>query len=284
MNRKRIDGMLRLFRLELPFAAGICTVTGQFLALSRLPEVWIGTLGFFSVFCLSSAALILNDYFDVEVDKVNAPDRPYASGLVSRCEIIGLTILTTAAGLFAALALGLDALLVGLILWVIGVLYNWRYKQTGLIGNLMVGTSVAATFIFGAVTVQAPWSPVAWGFGLAAFFLDLGEEIAGDAMDMEGDRKRGSRSIALLKGKRFALWIAVALWGLVVLISMVPVILGIFGIAYLIPILVTDGLLVYFSIQLLRSQTPAAGRKAMRGVYLGATTGIFALLIGLIVA
>ncbi len=35
-----------------------------------------------------------------------------------------------------------------------------------------------------------------------AFFIDLGEEITGDALDMEGDEKRGSRSIAKLKGKQ----------------------------------------------------------------------------------
>jgi geranylgeranylglycerol-phosphate geranylgeranyltransferase len=39
-----------------------------------------------------------------------------------------------------------------------------------------------------------------WTFSLMAFFVGLGEEIAGDAMDMEGDKQRGSRSIALLKG------------------------------------------------------------------------------------
>jgi geranylgeranylglycerol-phosphate geranylgeranyltransferase len=175
-------------------------VIGQVLASGRLPQAQVGILGFLSIFCISSSALIINDYFDYEVDLINAPGRPLPSGKVTRADGIGLTIATTLIGLLASLALGLSALLVCIILWVTGFLYNWRYKQTGLLGNLMVCVSVAATFIFGAITVHAPWSGIVWTFSLMAFFIVLGEEIAGDAMDMEGDKKRGSRSIALLKG------------------------------------------------------------------------------------
>jgi geranylgeranylglycerol-phosphate geranylgeranyltransferase len=163
---------------------------------------------------------------------------------------------------------------------VIGFLYNWRYKQTGLPGNLMVCASVGVTFILGAVTMQALWNGVVWTFALMAFFVDLGEEIAGDAMDMEGDKKRGSRSIALLKGKRFALQISIALWGLVILLSFLPVIMSWLGTSYLVMILITDIVLVYFSIKLWRSESPVSGRRAMRGAYLGATLGIIAFLIG----
>jgi hypothetical protein len=49
---------------------------------------------------------------------------------------------------------------------------------------------------------------------------------------------------------------------------------------YLVTILITDIVLVYFSIQLLKAQTPPAGRRAMRGAYLGTTLGIVAFLIG----
>jgi len=194
--------------------------------------------------------------------------------------VIGLTAATTAAGLSAGWALGFNALLIGVIFWLIGFLYNWRYKQTGLPGNLMVCASVGVTFIFGAVTMEAPWNPIVWTFALMAFCIDLGEEIAGDAMDMEGDKKRGSRSIALLKGKRFALRMTVSLWSLVILLSGLPIWMGWLGVSYLVMIVITDGVMVYFSIRLLQSQTPQSGRKAMRGAYIGATIGILAFLIG----
>ncbi len=280
MRSRKINGMIRLFRPELPLAAGICVTAGQVLAAGKLPPWQIGLLGFICVFALSSSALILNDYFDYEVDLINAPERPLPSGAVSRTDVIGLTIVTTLVGLGAAWKLGTTALLISILLWVIGFLYNWRYKRTGLAGNLMVCASVGVTFIFGAVTMQAPWNSIVWTFALMAFLVDLGEEIAGDAMDMEGDKKRSSRSIALLKGKRVALRISVILWGLVILLSLAPAIMRWLGTGYLITILITDGMLIYFSFKLLRSQNPVSGRRAMRGAYLGATLGVAAFLIG----
>jgi geranylgeranylglycerol-phosphate geranylgeranyltransferase len=280
MPLKKIKGLIRLYRLELPLAAGICVTTGQILASGGFPPFRIGVLGFVCGFTLSASALILNDYFDYEVDLINAPDRPLPSGAVTRAEVIGLTAATTLAGLGAALALGFSSLLISIIFWIIGFLYNWRYKQTGLPGNLMVCASVGVTFILGAVTMQAPWNPIVWTFALMAFFIDLGEEIAGDAMDMEGDKKRNSRSIALIKGKRFALTITIILWSLVVFLSLLPILMGWLGSGYLVTILIMDVVLVVFSTRLWRSETPEAGRKAMRGAYIGSTIGIIAFLIG----
>jgi geranylgeranylglycerol-phosphate geranylgeranyltransferase len=280
MLSKKINGMVRLFRPELPFAAGVCVLTGQILASGKLPPLDIGILGFLCGFALSAAALILNDYFDYEVDRINHPDRPLPSGAVSRADVIGLTAATTLVGVIAAGMLGIPALLISILFWVIGFLYNWRAKQTGFLGNLMVCASVGVTFILGAVTMGAPWNPVVWTFSLMAFCVDLGEEIAGDAMDMEGDKKRGSRSIALLKGKRFALRISIALWILAILLSSVPIWMGWLGISYLVTILITDVMLAYFSIRLWKSQTPETGRRAMRGAYLGATLGVIAFLVG----
>ena len=93
-------------------------------------------------------------------------------------------------------------------------------------------------------------------------------------------KKRGSHSIALLKGKRVAVKIAVALWSLVILLSFLPILMGWLGTSYQVMILITDVVLIYFSTRLLKSQTPAAGRQAMRGAYLGATLGIVAFIIG----
>lgn len=280
MLPKRLKGMLRLFRPELPLAAGVCTLTGQILTTGELPSARIALAAFGCVFCLSSSALIVNDYFDYEVDLRNAPDRPLPSGDVTRTDVIGLALATTLLGFFAAATFSLTVLLVSVLIWLNGFLYNWRYKQTGLVGNLMVSLSVAATFLFGAITLQEPWNAVVWTFSLMAFFLDLGEEIAGDAMDMEGDRLRGSRSLALLKGRRFAVRVSVMLWGVMIALSLLPAAMGWLGAVYLYPILVTDALLVFFSVRLVQSQDADSGHRAMRGAYLATSLGIAAFLLG----
>jgi geranylgeranylglycerol-phosphate geranylgeranyltransferase len=139
---------------------------------------------------------------------------------------------------------------------------------------------VALTFILGGVAVGRPWNQIVWTFSLIAFLIDLGEEIAGDAMDMEGDKKRGSKSIALLAGKKFSLRLSGSLFGLVVLISLIPVLLRWLGLSYLIMILIMDAIIIVFTVRLLRSKTPDEGRQSMRRIYLGALVGMLAFLIG----
>ena len=280
MSVKKIEAIIRLFRPDLSLAAGICVVAGQILAIGRFPPVLTVAAGFMTAFFISAAAIILNDYFDYEVDLVNAPERPLPSGLVSKREALWLTAITSLLGLASELYFGLVVLGLALVLWVIGVLYNWRFKQSGLPGNLMVCLSVASTFLLGGISAGDFWNGIIWVFAGMAFFIDLGEEIAGDAMDMEGDRKRGSRSVALLKGKRFATTISVICWGIVILLGLVPLITGWFGWSYLLFIGITDLLLIFFSYRLLRSKTPGEGRNAMRGVYIGATLAVVAFMLG----
>jgi len=279
MRTHKLKGMLSLFRPELSLAAGICVFTGQVLAAGGLPDWRAGLLGFACAFFLSAAALILNDVFDYEVDRINAPQRALPSGAVSRSEAVGLTAFVSLAGLAAALLLGPDVFLLSILFWLIGIYYKWRGKESGLPGNLMVSASVAVTFLLGAQTVGQLWNGLVWIFSGMAFFIDFGEEIAGDAMDMEGDRQRGSRSLALLYGRQKALRLAVGLWGVVIALSFLPVLLGLMRPVFLVFLLVMDALIIYFSLRLLRSTTPAEGRMAMRGVYLGATLCVLVFVI-----
>jgi geranylgeranylglycerol-phosphate geranylgeranyltransferase len=279
---KKSKGYISLLRPELAMAAGVCVLAGQVLANQRFPSLAIAILGFLCGFTLSGAALILNDVFDYEVDKINAPQRALPSGIISPKEAILFTVLVSLIGLISAACLGISVLIVSILFWIIGILYNWRYKQSGLPGNLMVSASVAITFIIGAMSVHDPWNRIVWIFSAFTFFIDFGEEIAGDAMDMEGDKQRGSKSLAILKGKSFALRVTAASWMLVILISAIPIIFGWMGIPYLFMILIMDGLILFFGYRLLKSNTPAEGRKAMRGIYLGATFGLIGFILSLL--
>ena len=279
-NTRKIKGLLRLFRVELPLAAGLCVLAGALIATGDTSDPQRLLLGFLVGFFLSSAALILNDYFDVESDKINAPQRPIPSGAVTPTEVLLLTMLTTSIGLAAAVLISIPAFTIAVLFWVIGIIYNWKAKETGLPGNLLVSSSVAITFIFGGITMGHPWNTMVWFFAVIVFFIDLGEEIASGAMDIEGDKKRKSQSVALTKGTQFAIHLASALFLLVILISIIPFILHWFGIPYLLMILLMDTIILISTLLLLRSSSPHKGRLYLRVIYLGATISLLAFLIG----
>ena len=277
--RQKLTGILQLFRPELPFAAGVCVVLGEIIPSGGIPPIWPILLGFSCGFFLSGTALVLNDYFDLEVDRVNAPQRALPSGKVSPREAIIISIVATLLGLASAFALGLPALILSIIFWGVGVLYNWKFKQTGLPGNLMVSSSVAVTFILGGMAVGQPWNNIVWFFSLQAFLIDLAEEIAGDAMDIEGDRKRGSKSIAIRKGKLFALRVSAALFALIALVAFVPFLLGWLGKGYLILVSILSLALIFITARLLKSRTPEEGRSMMRRIYLLPLFGMLVFII-----
>ena len=98
MFRAKMLGLFRLFRFELPFTAGVCVILGELLALGKLPTTKGIVLGFLSVFFISATSLILNDYFDIEIDKINAPERPLPAGLVTERDVVLLSIVVALLG------------------------------------------------------------------------------------------------------------------------------------------------------------------------------------------
>lgn len=278
MANRKIKGLIQLFRPELPFSAGICVVLGEIAALGGLPSIREALLGFLCGFFISGSALVSNDYFDLEVDRINAPSRPLPSGSVKPSEALLFAAIAMIIGLTASFVISIQAFILSVIFGTVGLLYNWRYKQAGLLGNLMVASSVAITFILGGLAVGRPFNMIVWFFSLTAFLIDLGEEIAGDAMDMDGDKLRNSKSLAILYGKNTALRISGAVFLLLILVSFVPYIFGWLGILYLVIISIADAITLFSTVKLVKSQTPDEGRKYMRWIYMGALFGMLAYI------
>lgn len=276
--RTRLLGLWRLFRFELPFAAGVCVILGALLALGKLPSISQMLLGFLSVFTISASSLVLNDYFDIESDKINVPGRPLPSGLVKPRDAVLFFIGLTLFGFITGYLISPTAFVVVAFVWAVGFLYNWRFKKAGFLGNLMVSFSVGMTFVYGGIVVGKPFEKIVWFFAILALLIDLGEEIAGDAMDLEGDSRAGSRSLAVLLGRERALKISGAIFLLVILISGLPFLFGWFNWLYLIPILVMDAVILYSTIRLLDSRIENR-RKYMRWIYLSGSAAMLALII-----
>ena len=281
---EKIKGIIQLMRFDLSFAAGISVVVGEFVAISSFPSLNDLILGFMAGFFISTSALILNDYFDIEADKINRPTRPLPSGIIKPPAVIILWIITSIIGFVVAFQIGYIALLVVILFWIIGFLYNWKFKRMGLFGNLMVSSSVAITFILGGIIVGNPWNAIVWSFAFIAFFINLGEEIASDALDMIGDEKINSKSIAINMGMDNALKISSVLFCIVPFISFIPIFLGFLQWYYLITILFINIIIIFSTFKLLKIQSIDEGRKYTRLIFLGSTFALLFFLIANILA
>src|SRR6056297_333000 len=254
-NYNKLKGLIDLIRPELPFSAGVSVILGEIITLGNFPSFTNMFLGFVYGFFLSGSAMVLNDIFDIEVDKVNSPERPLPSGIISSRDAKVFALIITVLGLLSALFIGSLAVLLYIIFWTVGFLYNWKFKELGVIGNLFVSVSVGFTIILGGIVVDNPWNINVIIFSLILFLFDLAEEIAADTMDIEGDKKRNVKSIPILIGKKKALYISFTLFFIEVLLSYLPIFLDIYGINYLVIITITDIIILFLGIKLVKSKS-----------------------------
>ena len=263
----KIRASADLIRMDLALGAGIFFVAGGILALGGVPPLNQVLFGFLTIFFISGSANISNDYFDRDVDSINLPARPLPSGRISVPELWALFLLFTAAGLMTAALLGPLVLALVAVLWGIALLYNIRLKNSGFAGNLVVAVCVAMTLLLGGITAGTI-NGLLLTFAALAFFFDLGEEIASDAMDVEGDRLRSSKSLAKRWGRTAAIRIAGVVFGVFCLLTLLPFALGWLGYDYLF----FGAVMALWTIscwwKLSRARTVDEGREQVRRLYL----------------
>ncbi|MDD1772261.1 MAG: UbiA family prenyltransferase [Methanomassiliicoccales archaeon] len=276
----KVRALAGLMKPELPIFAGVCVIIGEALALGRIPDAFPVVIGFLIGLLISAAEMVSNDYFDLEVDKVNHPERPLPSGQVSSKEAIFFTAFLSAMGLLASALLGPLVLVFTALIWALGMLYNWKLKSTGLPGNMLVALSVAMTFVLGGMIVDRSESGLVWTFALMAFVFDLAEEISGGIRDAEGDGLIGSRSLARVHGRTFAMYCVSFLFAIFIAASALPYIFGWLGSYYLVLILTADLIITVLVAKLWKAKTPEEGRGVQRALYL--TLMFFIIMILLI--
>lgn len=275
--KNTVLGLLRLTRPDLSFAAGLCVVIGQLLAAGQLPPLHIVAAGFLSVACISAAILIMNDCLDVATDMVNAPQRPIPSGLVSKNLASVFSVLLFALGLLGSLLVSAQAFVVAVLLAVIGALYNRRFKQSGLLGNLLVSFSVGMTFVFGGITVGNPLEKTVLFFAVLTALIDLGEEISADVMDVDGDAATHSKSLAILYGNSRAMNTASALFAGIIVLLTIPFLLNWFSLWYALPL---GSLAIVIAFAVIKFRTaPARGRAYIKLIYRGGTIAMLVFLV-----
>lgn len=180
---------------------------------------------------VTAAGNVINDYFDLEIDRINKPRRPLPSGRLSRDEARILYILLLLALVPIAWRMPPFARMF-VALWVAALhLYGSILKREVLIGNLLVSLVCSSGFVLGGWLAGRPQEGLVPA--VLAFFFLMGREIVKDAEDLEGDRKVGARTLSAKYGPERSLFLAVICFGLLIVLVPVPYITHQYGIGYL---------------------------------------------------
>jgi geranylgeranylglycerol-phosphate geranylgeranyltransferase len=275
---RELIAIWQLTRLEHGLMFGLGVIIG--IAIADLSSLTLHSafFGALTAILIEAGTFALNDYFDVEVDRVNKRlDRPLVRGDLTPSTALAIALLLTPLGVLASFFLNWLCFSIALVSALFGVLYDVKLKETGLLGNIYIAYSMGIPFIFGgAITGKLPL--ILYLFASIAFLTGLGREIMKGAMDIEGDKLRRVKSIARLFGEIKAVQISSAFYSIAIALSLIPYLCPLdtsyyWNEFYLFFIALSNLLFGYVSFNLLQKHTAV---KKMRGITL------LAILLGLI--
>lgn len=161
------------------------------------------------------AGNVINDIYDLGIDKINKSHRPLPSGRISLSaakRLYGMLVLISF--LFAALHSPLNLLVVinfhGLML-----LYSVYLKRKKLIGNAVVAYATGFSFIYVALSIQIGLSEAIIPAGFA-FMMTMARELVKDIEDVAADSALGIRTLAVVKNGAVSVQLTIFFLALVV--------------------------------------------------------------------
>lgn len=277
-NAGKAASLLSMIRPVNSVMVGFAVIVGIAVTSNDYRQIFTLTsaLGFLTGFFISSFSMVSNDIYDMEVDRINQPTRPLVRGSVSRLEAIVFSVILLTLGLAASLLLSPINFGIAAIFALAGWFYNYHGKKMGLFGNSLVALSLAIPYIYGSVALGNYLINLGYLLALTSFLAGLGREVLKGVADIEGDRVRNVRTVAISYGIGAARSLVAGLFLLAVASSSIPVILGLLGRAlpvYLVLIAITDGVFIYLTYRVLslRNERDSLGLKriALGGMMLG---------------
>lgn len=271
---KKLKAIWQLMRLEHGVMLFLAILIGSLISQKTLyntldlPLINI-VLTFFVALFLEASTFALNDYYDLDIDRINKrTDRPLVRGDVSPRTALYLFYILFPLGLLCSFFVNMTCFVIALITALISVLYDIKMKKIKLVGNFYIAYIMAIPFIFGGATVLGNdafslgvINPVIYIIALIAFVAGAGREIMKDVMDFEGDQIKGVKSFPRYIGKRASSGVAALLYLFAIALSFLPFFLEGFGvyyknITYFILVLITDSMLLSACLQLIFKSEP----------------------------
>ncbi len=270
MNAKALVEVIRpindIMSAFAVFISGIIS-KGWLMPLASVISASVGT------FFASAGGMVINDYFDYDIDLVNKPYRPIPRGKLSRKAALYFSMVLFACAAFCVVFTNIWCIIVGIPALVLIILYSWKLKRT-LLKNVAVAGLSALALLYGGIASGS--IQLVSILSLIAFFASVSREMAKDIEDIEGDRLGGSQSVPVVAGVGITSRVAGLFLVLAVALSFLPYLFSIFGAWYVAMIIPVDVVMSYVAVQLFlkRVERISLWQKTLKiGMYV--TLGIF---------
>lgn len=203
------------------FFAAVIPITAQFGFALRLPY-WIVASLIAATTLIAAGGFVINDYFDIKIDRLNRPDSVIVSNSISKKDAMRIYQILTVAGVaigvvasvvLKSFTLAFIYIIVAGLLW----FYSSSYKRMLIVGNIVVALMAGLVPLVPAfaakeqlvldytkMILELPIIPQLYTFcgtmSLFAFLAVMSLEILKDMRDEYGDREMECHTIPVVLG------------------------------------------------------------------------------------
>lgn len=227
-----------------------------------------------------AAGNVINDYFDVEIDKINRPDRMIASGKISTTSALNFYLMLIVSALILSLFLNMEAFVVVTVASIFIFLYSSMWKKLPLIGNVVVSSVTGFAFIYGGIVVGNILPTIFPA--LFAFMTTLIREIVKDIQDIKGDKARDLKTFPISYGAKKSVKLINILTLILILMTTFPFFLSLYRIEFLVFVMMIVNPLLISTVKMLSvAKTSNDFYKVSSLIKIVMILGIIGIILGI---
>jgi len=198
-------------------------------------------------FLVTAAGNSINDIIDINIDRINRPNRPLPSLIITLKQAWVLFVMLVTTSLVLGLFLNQFAFLIVLLSNVLLILYSLTIKRVMLFGNIVISFLTAYAFIFGGIVVENVKGALIPA--VFAFLINLIREMIKDMEDIKGDKLAGLNTFPIKFGITASQYFVLVVSTILFLFSFVPFLFHIYEIEFFVVIMIIVNPILFYIVK-----------------------------------
>ena len=211
-KKNKIISFLKLIRISNVLPTLFLSFSGGWImnpSLINLLNSKIFIVSTINTLLIMSSSMIINDLFDIELDKINNPTRPLVTkeisikeAIISFISLISLTEFLSIKYLPTNLQFIINLMIINVIL------YTPFYKKIIFFKNIICSSIVSFTIFFSGLSSSNYYMSTSKKFNILSivissiFFGSLYNELILDMRDYEGDKENNIQTVPVIIGNK----------------------------------------------------------------------------------
>jgi geranylgeranylglycerol-phosphate geranylgeranyltransferase len=278
MNSENFNGYVRLSRPVNVLITLVSIPVACWIAGGTAGDWFLILLAALAGALVTAGANAINDAFDIEIDRINRPNRPLPRGILKQRDARRMWLVMSISAIGINIFINLFALLIVLFAVVLLYYYSARLKKTILAGNFVVGLMTGITFIYGGAVIGSIDRAIIPA--LFAFLVNLARELVKDVEDIEGDRMKDAVTLPVRYGVKLSLGLSTALLLLLIGTTIAAASSEVYHKPFLYIVLIADLLMIVSIVMMWQNYSPVNLRRVSTTLKVCMVIGLLSVIAG----